>query len=49
MEEVILLAEDDGDLAGICKEILELHGFDAVIASDGEEGVKKFAESGRPQ
>lgn len=44
MEEVILLAEDDEDLAGIYKEILELHGFDAVIASNGEEGVKKFAE-----
>ena len=38
MEEVILLAEDDEDLAGIYKEILELHGFDAVIASNGEEG-----------
>jgi len=43
MEEVILLVEDDEDLVGICKEILELHGFGAVIASIGER-VKKFAD-----
>ena len=45
MEEVILIVEDDEDLVEIYKEILELHEFNVVIASNGEEGVKKFREN----
>ena len=43
-ERAILVVEDDVDLIGIYKEILELHGFDVDTAVNGEEGVKKFIE-----
>ena len=43
-EGAILVVEDDVDLIGIYKEILELHGFDVDTAVNGEEGVKKFIE-----
>lgn len=35
----ILIVEDDADIAGIEREYLELSGYDAVIASDGETGL----------
>lgn len=35
----ILIVEDDTDIAGIEREYLELSGYDAVIASDGETGL----------
>ena len=44
MDNTILVVEDDVDLIGIYKEILELHGFDVDTAVNGEEGVKKFIE-----
>lgn len=44
MGKTVLLVEDDKDLIGIYKEILELHGFDVQTALNGEEGVKKFIE-----
>jgi DNA-binding response OmpR family regulator len=44
MKKTILIVEDDDDLSGIYKEILELHGFDIQIAINGLEGVKKFKE-----
>jgi DNA-binding NtrC family response regulator len=44
MSGTILVVEDDVDLIGIYKEILELHGFDVDTAVNGEEGVKKFIE-----
>ena len=44
MGRVILVVEDDEDLVGIYKEILELHDFDVETALNGEEGVKKFTE-----
>ena len=44
MGNTVLLVEDDVDLIGIYKEILELHGFDVNTATNGEEGVKKFIE-----
>ena len=40
----VLVVEDDVDLLGIYKEILELHDFDVETALNGEEGVKKFIE-----
>lgn len=42
MGNTVLLVEDDVDLIGIYKEILELHEFDVQTALNGEEGVKKF-------
>lgn len=44
MGRTVLVVEDDEDLVGIYKEILELHDFDVETALDGEEGVKKFIE-----
>jgi len=44
MGREILVVEDDVDLIGIYKEILELHEFDTITALNGEEGVKKFVE-----
>jgi len=44
MGRAILVVEDDVDLIGIYKEILELHEFDVDTAVNGEEGVKKFIE-----
>jgi DNA-binding NtrC family response regulator len=44
MGRTILVVEDDVDLNGIYKEILELHEFDVQTALNGEEGVKKFIE-----
>ena len=44
MGRSILVVEDDVDLIGIYKEILELHEFDVDTASNGEEGVQKFIE-----
>jgi DNA-binding NtrC family response regulator len=44
MGKTVLVVEDDVDLIGIYKEILELHEFDVDTAANGEEGVKKFIE-----
>jgi len=44
MKKTILIVEDDDDLSGIYKEILELYGFDIQIAKNGLEGVEKFKE-----
>ena len=44
MGKTVLVVEDDVDLIGIYKEILELHEFDVDTASNGEEGVQKFIE-----
>jgi two-component system chemotaxis response regulator CheY len=44
MGKSILIIEDDVDLLGIYKEILELHEFDVDTALNGEEGVKKYIE-----
>ena len=45
MDRTILVVEDDIDLIGIYKEILELHGFDVQTALNGEEGVEKFKQT----
>jgi DNA-binding NtrC family response regulator len=45
MGKAVLVVEDDIDLIGIYKEILELHEFDVQTAINGEEGVKKFIET----
>ncbi len=45
MGRTILVVEDDMDLIGIYKEILELHEFDVQTALNGEEGVEKFKQT----
>jgi len=44
MGKAVLIVEDDMDLIGIYKEILELHEFEVETAVNGEEGVQKFIE-----
>ena len=44
MEKIVLVVEDDTDLIGIYKEILELHKFNVHTALDGQEGVDKFKQ-----
>lgn len=44
MKKSILVVEDDKDLLNLYNEILEMNGFDVTMASNGEEGVKKFRE-----
>ena len=44
MKKSVLVVEDDKDLLNIYNEILEMNGFDVSMASNGEEGVKKFRE-----
>ncbi len=43
--KTVLVVEDDVDLIGIYKEILELHEFDVQTALNGEEGVEKFKQT----
>ena len=45
MGRTILVVEDDLDLIGIYKEILELHEFDVQTALNGKEGVEKFKQT----
>lgn len=44
MEKTVLVVEDDVDLVGIYKEILELHEYNVETSLNGEEGVKKFKQ-----
>ena len=39
----ILVIEDDEQIRGLIKEVLEDSGHDVVESSDGEEGLKKFS------
>ncbi len=41
MNGVILIVEDDADIAAIEKDYLEISGFEAVIASDGMKGMQE--------
>ena len=45
MDRTVLVVEDDVDLIGIYKEILELHKYDVQTALNGQEGVEKFKET----
>ncbi len=42
MEKTVLVVEDDVDLIGIYREILELHQYNVETALNGQEGVEKF-------
>ena len=44
MGRTVLVVEDDVDLIGIYKEILELHDFEVETALNGKEGVQKFID-----
>ena len=45
MEAKLLIAEDDPNLGQILKEYLEIKGFQADWAQDGEEGLKLFSSN----
>lgn len=40
----LLIAEDDLNLGEILKEYLEIKGYEAVLARDGEEAIKVFQQ-----
>lgn len=42
--ETILLAEDDGEIRKVIREILELSGHTVIEAVDGHDAVRKFRE-----
>jgi CheY-like chemotaxis protein len=42
--ETVLLAEDDPDVRGLTKMVLENFGYRVIEAVDGEEAVRKFKE-----
>ena len=41
----ILLVEDDPGLSMVLQDYLELLGYEAILATDGEQGLNKFSES----
>ncbi|BBF42822.1 two-component response regulator SA14-24 [Lachnospiraceae bacterium KM106-2] len=45
MKPKILIIEDEAELADILGAYLRLEGYDAVIASDGEDGLRLFYEA----
>ncbi len=45
MRKTVLVVEDDTELVGIYKEILELHDFNVKTALNGAEWVEKFKQS----
>ena len=38
----VLIIDDSDDARGACAAMLQAHGFDAVVAQDGQEGVAFF-------
>ncbi len=40
--ETVLLAEDDDDVRGLSKSVLEMYGYTVIEARDGEEAVTEF-------
>lgn len=43
--ETILIAEDDNDVRGLLKDMLEGFGYKVIGAADGEEAVRLFEEN----
>ena len=43
--ETILLAEDEVDVRGAIKEILQEYGFSVIEAVDGKDAVDKYSEN----
>ena len=41
MKQKILIVEDDGDIAAIEKDYLEINGYDVFIAESGPDGVRE--------
>ena len=35
----ILLVDDDRELTSLLKELLEMEGFEVIVASDGEQAL----------
>ena len=44
--ETILIAEDNEDVRVLTKQLLENAGYTVVVASDGEDALSRFRESG---
>ncbi|WLR49816.1 response regulator transcription factor [Bacillus tianshenii] len=42
--EIILIVEDELELAELLRDYLEIEGYQVVLAADGEEGLRRFEE-----
>lgn len=42
--ETILVAEDDPSVAALLQNILQSHGYQVIMASDGQEAINKFSD-----
>jgi two-component system, NtrC family, response regulator HydG len=40
----VLIVDDDHDLAEGLAELLQIHGYDVVVASNGKEAVERFRD-----
>lgn len=43
-KKIVLIVEDESDIANIYQQILAEAGYDAIIAVNGEDGLKKIVE-----
>ncbi|NCO83998.1 MAG: hypothetical protein COZ31_01695 [Nitrospirae bacterium CG_4_10_14_3_um_filter_44_29] len=43
--ETVLVAEDEGDVRKIVKEVLEEYGYNVIEAVDGEDAINKFMDN----
>jgi DNA-binding NtrC family response regulator len=46
MMQTVLVVEDKESMARMLKETLEAEGYEAVVARDAEEGIRRIAEEG---
>lgn len=42
--KTILLVEDDPSVREICQDLLQSHGFEAILATNGMEGLNTYHE-----
>jgi len=43
--ETLLVGEDDEAVRGLLKDVLEYYGYSVVLAADGEEAVRSYAQN----
>lgn len=44
----LLVLDDDADMRAALADELAAHGYDVALAADGEEGLRRLQEGGRP-
>jgi len=43
-KKIVLIVEDESDIATVYQQLLNEAGYDAIIAVNGEDGLKKISE-----